>query len=360
MIWFCALAFRMIVSMARPDLVGSELAALEQVGPPDDRGQRRPQLVRQRGQELVLHPARRLGHRARLLRLAVEVRVVDGNGRVGREAGDQAFVARMEGPRVRMSEEETAQQVAGAGANRRREIAPCGQDAGRHLLEREVLTKARVAGEVVAARDGALEGRSEGFGILGQGEVDEGLRRRARDTVGPDAGRVPVQEGPERGARDRDASVGDRLDQPFQVEVARQRQPQPVEGRDLRLKLLSGRRHALALGRVARGSHRARPAWSRAARSWRQGDQAACDEEEAEAEGVPCMNGRQREPGRHEEGGAGDCRQQRGRQPRPGPPNQAATITAPRSSRDALFASTKGARASATAAARTKARRPIA
>ncbi len=101
MIWFCAVALRMIVSIAATDLVGSELAALEQVGPPDDRGQRRPQLVRQGRQELVLHAAGRLGRRARLLRLPVEVRVVDGDGRVGREAGDQALVTLMENPGVR-------------------------------------------------------------------------------------------------------------------------------------------------------------------------------------------------------------------------------------------------------------------
>ena len=271
------------------DLVGSELTALEQVGPPDDRGQWRPQLVRQRGQELVLHPAGRLGHRARLLRLAVEVRVVDGNGRVGREAGDQAFVALVEGPRVRMSEEEAAQQVADAGAHGRREIAPCGQKAGRHPLEREVLVKARVACEVIAARDGALEGRSEGVGILSQGEVDEGPRRRARDTVGPDAGRVPVQEGPERGARDRDASVGHSLDQPFQIEVASQRQPQPVEGRDLRLKLLAVVAAPWTSARLPGARPVLRPASvaSRAEPGDEEVDQAAFDEEEAETEGVP-------------------------------------------------------------------------
>ena len=57
-------------------LVGRELAAVEQVGPADDGGQRRPQLVGQGRQELVLQAVRGLGRRARLLRqLAVASRL---------------------------------------------------------------------------------------------------------------------------------------------------------------------------------------------------------------------------------------------------------------------------------------------
>ena len=113
-------------------LVGRELAALEQVGPADDGGQRRPQLVRQGGQELVLHPVGGLGRRARFLRLPVEVRVVHGDRRVGREAGDQALVTLVEERGIGMPEEEAAQQLVRARAHRRREVAPRGQLAGRH------------------------------------------------------------------------------------------------------------------------------------------------------------------------------------------------------------------------------------
>ena len=271
------------------DLRVIELAALEQVSPPDDRGQWRPQLVRQGGQELVLHPPRRLGHPARLLRLLVEVRVVDGDGRVGREAGDEALVARVEDAGVRMPEEEAAQEVAGPGAHGRGEVAPRRREAGGHLPEGEVRAEARVAGEVVAARGGALERRSEGLGILGQGEIDEGLRGSPRDGVGPDAGPVPVEEGPESGPGDRDAGVGHGLDQAIQVEMARQRQPQPVEGRDLRSKLLGRRRRALALGLVAR---RAELSGENADHGSRGEDDA--EEQESRAPRVPEERERQR------------------------------------------------------------------
>src|SRR6185503_3077759 len=115
---------------------------------------------------------RGLGQGARRLRLPVELRVVHGDRRVGREAGDQALVALVEEPGVGMSEEEPAEELAGVRAHRRREIAARGPTAGRHLLERQVWAIARVAGEVVAARDGTEERRSEGARILEQGEVD--------------------------------------------------------------------------------------------------------------------------------------------------------------------------------------------
>jgi hypothetical protein len=98
-------------------LRGSELAALEQVGPADDRGQGRAKLVRQGGQELVLHTVCRLGRGARLLRLPIEARAIHGDGRMGREADDQALVTLVENPGIGMPEEEAAQYVAGGRAH---------------------------------------------------------------------------------------------------------------------------------------------------------------------------------------------------------------------------------------------------
>ena len=69
MTWACAAALRSMASrpLARGGLV--EPPAAQQVGPPHDGGQRRAQLVGERGQELVLDAAGRLRLRARPLRL---------------------------------------------------------------------------------------------------------------------------------------------------------------------------------------------------------------------------------------------------------------------------------------------------
>ncbi len=52
-----------------------DLLLAQDAGPPQDRGERRAQLVGKRGQELVLRPVGDLRLRASALRLAVEQRV---------------------------------------------------------------------------------------------------------------------------------------------------------------------------------------------------------------------------------------------------------------------------------------------
>ena len=76
MTWACAAAFRSMAS--RPPAGGGlvEPASAQEIGPAHDRGQRRAQLVRQRGEELVLDPARRLRLRARALRVGQEARTL--------------------------------------------------------------------------------------------------------------------------------------------------------------------------------------------------------------------------------------------------------------------------------------------
>ena len=69
--------------------------------------------------------------------------------------------------------------------------------------------------------------------------------------MGRAVGPVPVQEGPERGAGDRDAGVGHGLDQPLDVELTGERQAEPVEGLELRLELASGRPGSRGRGQVA-------------------------------------------------------------------------------------------------------------
>ena len=98
-------------------LVGRELAAVEQVGPAR---RWRSSGVRSSWESVArnssFRPFAASASRARLLRLPVEVRVVHGDGRVGREAGDQPLVTLVEEPGIGMSEEE-----ARRGARRRRE-----------------------------------------------------------------------------------------------------------------------------------------------------------------------------------------------------------------------------------------------
>ena len=62
----CARALRSIVAAALATSTAPALRPAEQVGPAEDGVERRAQLVRQRGQELVLHAARPLGLDARL------------------------------------------------------------------------------------------------------------------------------------------------------------------------------------------------------------------------------------------------------------------------------------------------------
>jgi hypothetical protein len=193
--------------------------------------------VGQRGQELVLQTVRALGRRSRRLGLTVEAGIVHGDGRMGREARDQALVTLVEEPGIGMSEEKPPQQVAGARAHGSREIAACGQTAGWHLLEGHVLAVARVLCEVVAPRHRAEEGRSEGVGLLDERKVDEGFRGSSGDIVRRAVGPIFVQEGPECGARDGDAGVGHGLDQPLHVELTGEGQAEPVEGLELRLEL---------------------------------------------------------------------------------------------------------------------------
>ena len=121
MIWFWAVALRMMVSTARVVSSGESLPRWSSSAQPTMAVERRPELVGQGRQELVLQAVRGLGGRARLLRLPVEVRVVHGDGRVCGEAGDQALVTLVEEPGIGMPEEETAEQLAGARAHRRRD-----------------------------------------------------------------------------------------------------------------------------------------------------------------------------------------------------------------------------------------------
>ena len=60
-----------------------------------------------------------------------------------------------------------------------------------------------------------------------------------------EAGSVSIEEGAKRGTCGSDAGFSYRFDERLQIEMARQRHAELVESRDLRSKLLSGRRRAL-------------------------------------------------------------------------------------------------------------------
>ena len=65
--WFCATALRSITSIACCHLSGGDHVGLQHPGVAEDRVERRPQLVRQRGEELVLQLVGRFGGVARRL-----------------------------------------------------------------------------------------------------------------------------------------------------------------------------------------------------------------------------------------------------------------------------------------------------
>ena len=67
------------------DVLVVELARAEQSRPADDGVERRPQLVRERGEELVLHPAGRLGLGSRILRALVQAGIVHSQAGAARQ-----------------------------------------------------------------------------------------------------------------------------------------------------------------------------------------------------------------------------------------------------------------------------------
>ena len=78
----CSRVLRSMISIARRAVVGIELAAGEQLRPAEDRVERRPQLVRERREELVLRAVRRLRLEPGLLLALEQLRAAPSLGAV--------------------------------------------------------------------------------------------------------------------------------------------------------------------------------------------------------------------------------------------------------------------------------------
>ncbi len=197
--------------------VGQLAAAPPQhLGPAQDGCQRRAQLVRQGGQELVLEAAGAFGFGAgaafaveqdlallgRALGGRVQAGVVDGDGGLGRDAADDAFGALGKHVRFRMAEVQAAHHFAGTGDDGHGQVAAHEQGGVRRRQH-----VARIAQQVVAAhRAFAARAQAEQGAGPGPAEVGELGRCAARQGV-QHVGRAfavaaVVVEGAEAGAAD--------------------------------------------------------------------------------------------------------------------------------------------------------------
>ena len=179
-------------------LLGAAGGDAQHLGPAEDGVERRAQLVRQRGQEVVLGVAHALGLGAggafaveqRLalvggaLRLFVEAGVVDGDAGLAGDAEHQPLGALGEDAGVGMPEDEPAEDLARPRPHRDREVAAHRQVTRRQAVVRAHRSVARIGEHVVDAdRLGAAERRLEQGGHARQADVLERLARRARERI---------------------------------------------------------------------------------------------------------------------------------------------------------------------------------
>ena len=177
MIWVSQLALRSMVSRPRASLVAGQQPAAQQPRVADDRVQRRPQLVRQHREELVLHAVGVLG-------LDEQPGVLEGDRRPAGDAFGDPLVLRGEHADAGAAEEQAAEDVAPHAPHRHGQIAAHRQVPRRHAVKRRVLAEARVGRDVVEP-DGrlAVERRREDRGGARMRERREGLLGRARQRV---------------------------------------------------------------------------------------------------------------------------------------------------------------------------------
>ncbi len=133
---------------AARQLVAGQESAAQQPRVADDRVQRRPQLVRQHREELVLHAVGVAG-------LDEQPRVLEGDGRPPGDAFDDPLVLPGEHADAGAAEEQAAEDVAPHAPHRHGQIAAHRQVSRRHAVKRRVLAEARVGGDVVEP-DGRL------------------------------------------------------------------------------------------------------------------------------------------------------------------------------------------------------------
>ena len=216
----------------------------QEAGVSEDRVQRRPQFVRQAGQEVVLDSAG-------LLDARVQARVLQRDRRPGRDAHREPFVLLGKPSDVRMAEEQAADDVAPSPFHRDGQIAAYGQVATRHAVMRRIVTVPRVLGDVGAANDGgAFECRIEHFRVPGHRELGERLAGYAGDGVQRIGLAVlvdhVVEEGAEFGRGQLSGRVRHRLNDLVAIEIRRDNRADVVQGlRDLRILLRAAGRAPL-------------------------------------------------------------------------------------------------------------------
>ena len=162
---------------AARQLVAGQQPAAQQPRVADDRVERRPQLVRQHRQELVLHAVGVAG-------LDEQPGVLEGDRRPPGDAFGNPLVLLGEHADAGAAEEQAAEDVAAHAPHRHGQIAAHRQVPRRHAVERRVLAEARIGGDVVEP-DGPLaaEGRREDGRGARMRERREGLLGRARQRV---------------------------------------------------------------------------------------------------------------------------------------------------------------------------------
>ena len=177
-IWVSQLALRSSGFEAARRLVAGQQPAAQQPRVADDRVQRRPQLVRQHRQELVLHPVGVAGPRRAAARSRARPTPTPAMPSAIRSC------CSVNTPTRELPKNRPPRTSPLHAPHRHGQVAAHRQVARRHAVKRRVLAEARVGGDVVEP-DGRLaaEGRREDRGGARMRELREGLLGRARQRV---------------------------------------------------------------------------------------------------------------------------------------------------------------------------------
>ena len=164
----------------------------------------------------------------------IKTRVVDRDGGLSRESRDNSFGALGKDARLRMAEEQPAEDFARPRSDRHGEIASHRKVAFGHAMIGRALSVSAIGKDVVRAhRPTAAERRFEDRGISRHRELFERLARRARKRVQRVGLAVfpndVVEECTERGVAQFDARIGDHLNQLFEIVLGRDRSAGSVE-----------------------------------------------------------------------------------------------------------------------------------
>ena len=212
-------AFRSIVSIAFVLLVGGHDAGAQHARVAEDRIQRRPQLVREAGEKVVLDAAG-------LLHARVHPGVFERDRGPRRDADREPLMMLGEAPDAGVAEEQSADDVPRPALDRHGEIAAHRQVSRGHPVVRGVVAVARILRDVSTPdHGGSLEGRLEHLGVARHRKLREGLARHARNRVQ----RVRlaalihqvIEERAELGRRQFRRRVGDGLDHLVPVQIGR-------------------------------------------------------------------------------------------------------------------------------------------